>query len=64
LAKGKLLPNSFGISANGNQFLNEIVKANVLIDVKHMSLVSRQVLYQNEGWSRKPLLSSHAGVTG
>jgi len=54
LAKGKLLPNSFGISANGNQFLNEIVKANVLIDVKHMSLVSRQVLYQNEGWKRKP----------
>jgi microsomal dipeptidase-like Zn-dependent dipeptidase len=64
LGKGKLLPKGCGISSDGKAFLDEIVNTNLLIDVKHMSLVARQIFYKNLDWNKKPFICSHAGLTG
>jgi hypothetical protein len=55
---------SRGISSKGRMFLDEIVKTKVLIDVKHMSLISRQEFYTTREWHERPILCSHSGVTG
>lgn len=64
LGHGDFIPRLFGIQPDGRQFLDAIVNENLLIDVKHMSLISRQEFYANPHWNKRPLLCSHAGVTG
>ncbi len=64
LGKGKFIPQGRGISSKGRMFLDEIVKTKVLIDVKHMSLISRQEFYTTREWHERPILCSHSGVTG
>jgi microsomal dipeptidase-like Zn-dependent dipeptidase len=64
LGEGEFIPRLYGIQPSGSQFLDAIVNEKILIDLKHMSLISRQQFYENKPWNEKPLLCSHAGVTG
>jgi microsomal dipeptidase-like Zn-dependent dipeptidase len=63
LGKGEFIPINKGITPEGCQFLDRIASEGLLTDVKHMSVVSRQEYYKNRQ-DQKPILSSHAGVTG
>lgn len=46
LTKGPLLPQTTGISVLGKQLIDTIYSKGLLVDVKHMSLVSRLIFYQ------------------
>ncbi|MEO8399551.1 MAG: membrane dipeptidase [Ignavibacteriaceae bacterium] len=64
LNKGEFIPVSQGITPSGYKFLDTITGHGLLIDVKHMSLVSRRQFYQYKKYENKPIICSHAGVTG
>ena len=65
-------PQSLGISSIGKEIIeiayeeSESSGKRILIDLKHMSYVSRQQFYEmrNGKWDHIPLIVSHAGVTG
>jgi hypothetical protein len=59
-------PTGHGITAWGRDVILELYKRNILIDIKHMGLVSRQNLYDMRKLEnvQQPLICSHAGVTG
>jgi len=62
-------PTKIGISKIGQQIIALAYEEpnRILIDIKHMSYVSRQQFYEmrrTNGWHNIPLIVSHAGVTG
>jgi microsomal dipeptidase-like Zn-dependent dipeptidase len=62
-------PKGFGITPTGMDVINEALSKpkRILIDIKHMSLVSRMQYYEflkNYRSERIPILISHAGLTG
>ncbi len=66
LSKKPFLPNSFGICKTGRLIIDEIYKNNILVDVKHMSLISRMQFYKfhDKEYKDMPIIASHAGFTG
>jgi microsomal dipeptidase-like Zn-dependent dipeptidase len=66
LSKGPLLPKGIGITVFGKRLINNAFKKNVLIDVKHMSLVSRRIFYifRKQYFPDMPIIASHIGLTG
>jgi len=63
----KTWPAGYGISAFGEKLIDEIYKQKVLVDIKHMSWVSRKHLYEmrkKNGLEKIPLIASHAALTG
>lgn len=66
LTKGPLLPRGFGITTNGLELIKYAYERGLLIDVKHMSLLSRLQFYRihNQFFPGKPIIASHAGLTG
>lgn len=59
-------PNSFGICDTGYLVIEEIYKRNIWVDIKHMSLVSRQQFYKfrEKESINKPIIASHVAFTG
>lgn len=64
-------PEKIGISRLGEEIIRIAYKGRespvILIDVKHMSLVSRKQFYElrrQNGWAHLPIIASHMGVTG
>lgn len=64
-------PGIKGISHEGYQLIDEAYSVEegkrVLIDIKHMSALARQELYnyrEKKGYQRIPIVASHMGVTG
>ena len=60
-------PSGRGIKPFGERLIAEMYNQNVLVDIKHMSWVSRKDLYdirQKNGWEHIPLVASHAALTG
>ncbi|WP_316738501.1 membrane dipeptidase [Pedobacter aquatilis] len=66
LSKGRLLPKGIGITQYGKELIDHAYRKDILIDVKHMSLVSRQIFYQyrKKYHPDKPIIASHVGMTG
>ncbi len=66
LDKKPFLPNSFGICKTGETIIYEIYKENILVDVKHMSLISRKKFYEihDEHFKDKAIIASHVAFTG
>lgn len=66
LTKGPLLPRGFGITTDGLELIKFAYSRGLLIDVKHMSLFSRLQFYRihDRFFSDKPIIASHAGLTG
>ncbi|MEJ5962049.1 membrane dipeptidase [Pedobacter immunditicola] len=66
LSKGPLLPKGIGITAYGKRLMVNALKKNVLIDVKHMSLVSRRIFYKyrKQNFPDLPIIASHIGLAG
>ncbi|NJM25976.1 MAG: hypothetical protein HC859_11315 [Bacteroidia bacterium] len=63
-------PQGKGLSSLGRRFIREALRTDtgrrILIDVKHMSLTSRQHYYslQQQEFPGVPLIASHMGLTG
>jgi len=66
LTKGPLLPRNLGITEYGGQLIKAAYDRNVLIDIKHMSLVSRRIFYEirKNHFPDKPIIASHMGING
>ncbi|GAA3971198.1 hypothetical protein GCM10022246_24610 [Pedobacter ginsengiterrae] len=66
LSKGRLLPKGIGITSHGKELIDHAYSKGILIDVKHMSLVSRKIFYQyrKQFHPKKPIIASHVGITG
>lgn len=67
LPKKKMLPKGFGIrNPQGSDLIDSIYSNKVIIDLKHMSLVAREMFYKyhNDNWSTQPIICSHCAVTG
>ena len=66
LTKGRLLPKGLGITPYGKQLIDHAYEKDLLIDVKHMSLVSRRIFYQYRRlhYPDKPIIASHVGFNG
>lgn len=66
LTKGPLLPRGMGITSDGKALIDFVYSKGMLIDVKHMSLVSRLQFYHihDKYYPDKPIIASHAGLTG
>jgi microsomal dipeptidase-like Zn-dependent dipeptidase len=66
LTKGPLLPKDAGITVAGKALIDLAYNRGLLIDIKHMSPVSRQqfFLLHKQYYPDKPILASHAGFTG
>ncbi len=61
-------PNGFGIGEDGNRIIEAAYDTSsgprILIDLKHMSLLSRKQFYAHPSVQGHPILASHIGVTG
>lgn len=66
LSRKFFFPQSFGISTLGYELINITYSKNILIDVKHMSLVSRKQFYKHhqDHFPGKPIIASHVGLAG
>jgi len=65
LKESYFYPRSKGISDWGIRVIDEIYSRNILIDIKHMSYVSRRQFYQlRDGKYDLPLICTHAGIAG
>lgn len=66
LTKGPLLPRGFGITTDGLALIKSAYDRGLLIDVKHMSLLSRLQFYRihDRHFPGKPIIASHVGLTG
>jgi len=66
LTKGPLLPRGLGITSDGKALIDFAYSKGLLIDVKHMSLVARMQFYHihDQFYRDKPIIASHAGLTG
>lgn len=66
LTKRLLLPKGAGITKPGKQLIDAAYSRNILIDIKHMSLVSRRIFYKihQQLYPNKPIIASHIGLTG
>lgn len=66
----RFMPGGRGITALGIRVINEALSQHkrILIDIKHMSLISRKQYYQiledDFGSENIPIIMSHGGVTG
>ncbi|MEO6219119.1 MAG: membrane dipeptidase [Ginsengibacter sp.] len=63
-------PTGKGITAWGREIITRMVEKNILVDIKHMSLLSRWELYSmlrdtnNSDKYIAPIICTHAGLTG
>ena len=66
LTKGPLLPRGFGITSAGLELIKFAYSSGLIVDVKHMSLFSRLQFYRihDQHFPDKPIIASHAGLTG
>lgn len=66
LSKGPLLPKGIGITAYGKRLTVNAFQKSVLIDIKHMSLVSRRIFYKyrKQYFPDMPIIASHIGLAG
>ncbi|RZK20880.1 MAG: hypothetical protein EOO86_02905 [Pedobacter sp.] len=67
LTKSPLLPKGIGITPYGKRLIASAYQNNVLVDIKHMSLISRRIFYQlrKKGYiPKKPIIASHIGLVG
>ena len=66
LSKGRLLPKGIGITPYGKAFIDHTYSRGILIDVKHMSLVSRRMFYEYRKLNgiTTPIVASHVGFNG
>jgi len=66
LTRGPLLPQGMGITNAGMRLIGHAYSNKLLIDVKHMSLLSRLEFYRihAEHYPEKPIIASHIGLTG
>ncbi len=66
LSKGPLLPKGIGITVLGKRLMTNAFLQQVLIDIKHMSLVSRRIFYEfrKKRFPDLPIIASHVGLTG
>ena len=66
LSNKPFIPRSFGICETGKLLIEELYSRDILVDVKHMSLISRQEFYDlhNASWQHMPIIASHVGFTG
>lgn len=66
LSKGRLLPKGIGITPYGKALIDHIYSKKILIDIKHMSLVSRRIFYAYRKLNgiTTPLIASHVGFNG
>ncbi len=62
----RFLPTGLGIKQLGYKMIEHLIKKDILIDVKHMSLLSRRQLYNylNHMGHNVPVICTHAGLTG
>ncbi|RKR84043.1 membrane dipeptidase (peptidase family M19) [Mucilaginibacter gracilis] len=66
LTKGPLLPRGMGITPDGMALIRHVYARGLLIDVKHMSLLSRLQFYRLHAlhFPDRPIIASHAGLVG
>lgn len=66
LSKGRLLPKGIGITPYGKALIDHAYKKGLIIDVKHMSLVSRRIFYNYRKLNKitSPIIASHVGFNG
>ncbi|MCA0396400.1 MAG: membrane dipeptidase [Bacteroidetes bacterium] len=66
LSKKHFIPTGYGISEQGKELIDVAYCQNVLVDVKHMSLIARRQFYDihRKKYSNKPIIASHVGLTG
>lgn len=66
LTKAMLLPKGIGITSHGKDLIVAAYARNVLIDIKHMSLVSRRMFYEirKRHFPQMPIIASHMGLNG
>ncbi len=66
LSQKPFIPDSYGICPTGWQVIEELYGRNILIDIKHMSLISRMQFYarHEKDFADKPVIASHVGFTG
>jgi microsomal dipeptidase-like Zn-dependent dipeptidase len=61
-------PTGFGITENGHTLLRQIERDNIILDIKHMSVLSRKQLYKIMAHEPPnevaPIICSHSGLTG
>jgi microsomal dipeptidase-like Zn-dependent dipeptidase len=61
-------PIGNGITKWGIEVIERMIEKNILIDIKHTGLRSRRQLYEvlknDDGSYRQPIICTHAGVTG
>ena len=58
-------PNGNGITQHGFKLLQKMKEKNILLDIKHTSLVARKQLYDFLiGENNWPIVCTHAGLTG
>jgi microsomal dipeptidase-like Zn-dependent dipeptidase len=62
-------PVERGITDRGQEVIDMMVAKNILVDVKHMSLLARKQLYVNFNENggddfKQPIICTHAGTTG
>ena len=62
----RFLPTGTGIKQLGYKLIEHLINKNILIDVKHMSLLSRKQLYNylSVNNHKVPVICTHAGLTG
>ncbi|RZK25633.1 MAG: hypothetical protein EOO43_05005 [Flavobacterium sp.] len=66
LSKGRLLPKGIGITPFGKKLIDHAYDRGIMIDVKHMSLVSRRMFYQYRKRNnlKTSIIASHVGFNG
>ncbi|PRY12266.1 hypothetical protein CLV24_1089 [Pontibacter ummariensis] len=68
--KSEFIPRGNGLEESGKELILKCYTGlpyQVLVDIKHMSLKARKMLYdlrKEQGWEGIPLIASHIGVTG
>jgi len=56
--------STMGFTELGKEVIKEMVRQNIIIDVKHLSVPSRQWLYEQDFMRNKPVVASHSAVNG
>lgn len=66
LSKGRLLPKGIGITPYGKALIDHAYNCGLIIDIKHMSLVSRRMFYEYRKRNNitTPIIASHVGFNG
>jgi microsomal dipeptidase-like Zn-dependent dipeptidase len=66
LSEEFFIPRGYGISKLGYDLIKIAYERNILIDVKHMSVLARKQFYElhQSSYPDKPIIASHVGLTG